>query len=207
MTIRKGEEWGTLDVPAPGMSVVSSDAELRGLVIACRLGGVPVPVIGLRGGDLMRTLGGRGDVSRFSGDEPIPHLPVDMVTVTADDTRESLFVAHLVCRRSWWRGQLTAVMNAQFLGTWDVAPRGHPNDGRVDIVTVSADLDAQQRWMARSRVPLGTHVPHPLISVRQHATVTVDLPRSTPVRLDGERWGSARRLLLTVQPDAITVCV
>ncbi|MEO6122879.1 MAG: hypothetical protein ABIR32_04155 [Ilumatobacteraceae bacterium] len=207
MTIRKGEDWGTLRAPPPDIIVVGSDAELRSLVLASRLGGVALPVIGLTGGDMMRTLGGRGDRSRFDGDEPIPHLPIDIVTVTADDERESVFVAHLVARRSWWRGQITAAMNAQYVGVSDVAPRGHPNDGRIDLITVSDEMNVQQRWMARSRLQLGTHVPHPSIAVRQHATVTVDLPRSTPVQLDGERWGHAQRLLLTVQPDALTVCV
>ena len=207
MTIRKGESWGTLRAPDRDVTIVGSDRELRHVVVAARLGGLELPVIGLSGGDLMRTLGGSGDASRFVGEDPIPHLPIDIVTVTADDSRESLFLAHLVARRSWWHGQITAAMNAQFIGTNDVAPRGHPNDGRVDLVTASAELGLQQRWMARSRVRLGTHVPHPLISVRQHATVTVDLPRSTPLWLDGERWGSASRLLLTVQADVLTVCV
>lgn len=207
MTIRKGEEWGAVRAPDGDITVVGSDSELRQIVLASRAAGTPLPVIGLAGGDMMRTLGGRGDRSRFTSGEPVPHLPIDFVTVTADDARESVFVAHLVARRSWWRGQITVAMNAQFIGLNDVAPRGHPNDGRVDVLTVSGDLGVQQRWIARSRVRLGTHLPHPQIAVRAHVTVTIDLPRSMPIRLDGERWGSARRLLLTVQPDAITVCV
>lgn len=207
MTIRKGEEWGSVRAPDSTITVVHSDAELRRLVLASRLGGAPLPLIGLVGGDLMRTLGGRGDATRFRSGEPIPHLPVDIVTVTADEARESVFVAHLVARRTWWWGQITAVMNAQFVGANDVAPRSHPNDGRIDIVTALPELGLQQRWMARSRVRLGTHVPHPLITVRQQATTTLDLPHVTPLWLDGERWGSGRQLLLTVQPDALTVCV
>jgi hypothetical protein len=207
VTIRKGEEWGTLAVPTGPVVTLSCDAALRELVIACRRDDAAIPTVGLAGGDLMRTLGGRGDASRFDGGEPIPHLPVDIVSVVADDARESLFVAHLVARRSWWRGVVTAAMNAQFHGQWDVAPRSHPNDGRVDVVIAGADLGVQQRWMARSRLKLGTHVPHPSISVRQHASVTIDLAPSTPVWLDGERWGSATRLALTVHPDALTVCV
>jgi len=172
----------------------------------------PIPTIGLLGGDLMQTLGGAGDEARFAGDQPIPHLPIDLVRVVADDERETVFVAHLVARHSWWRGQLTAVMNAQFLtvhnrAVWDVAPRSHPNDGRFDIVTASADLGVQQRWLARSRVRLGTHVPHPSIKVRQQSVATFDLPSVTPLWIDGRQWGSARRLSVTIEPDAFTVCV
>jgi len=207
MTIRKGEQWGSMVVPGPGMLVVRSDAELRSLVLADQTKGRLHSVVGLLGGDLMRTLGGTGDASRLRGTEPIPHLPIDIVRVRADDGRETVLVAHLVARRSWWRGPLTAVMNAQFIGRWDVAPRAHPNDGRIDLVTASADLGLQQRWLARSRLLLGTHVPHPLITIRQHDRATVDLGNRRRLWVDGQRWGSTRSLELTVEPDALIVCV
>ncbi len=38
-------------------------------------------------------------------------------------------------------------MNAQFLGRWDVAPRGHPNDGRLDVL--DADLPLDERLQVR----------------------------------------------------------
>ena len=207
MTIRKGQQWGSMVVPGPGMLTVRSDAELRALVLADRSNGKPLPVIGLLGGDLMRTLGGTGDAARLRGDEPIPHLPIDVIHVATDDGRQTLLVAHLVARRSWWRGPLTAVMNAQFISRWDVAPRSHPNDGRFDLVTASADLGLQQRWLARSRLLLGTHVPHPLITIRQHDQATVDLGNKRRLWVDGQRWGSARSLDLSVEPDALIVCV
>jgi hypothetical protein len=212
MTIRKGQEWGSLVAPGPGMRTVASDAELRDLVIECRRAGRPLPVVGLLGGDMMRTVGGTGDASRLRGTEPIPHVPIDIVEVVADDDRSSWFVSHLVAHPAWWaggwwRGTATAAMNAQFLGRWDVAPRGHPNDGRVDVVTVDAALGVQQRWLARRRLPLGTHVPHPLITVKQHASVTIELGRALPIALDGRGWGSAASVRLTVEPDALVICV
>ena len=195
MTISKGQEWGTLAVPGPGLRTVDTDAELRELVIEARRSGRALPVVGLLGGDMMRTLGGTADPARFSGDEPIPHLPIDIVSLSLDDGPETVFVAHLVARgRTWWRGPLTGAMNAQFIG-------------RVDVVTASGDLGLQQRWMASRRLLLGTHVPHPLISVKQHTTVAIDLGRPRRIWLDGQRWGSARRLQLTVEPDALVVCV
>ncbi len=194
-------------VPGPGMQHVRSDAELRDLVIENLTRGVPQPVVGLLGGDLMRTLGGSADPARLSGDEAVPHLPIDIVHVATDDGRETYFVAHLVARKSWWRGPLTAAMNAQFRGRWDVSPRAHPNDGRFDLVEVDGSLDLHQRWLARSRLPLGTQVPHPSISIRQHAETTVDLGRRRNVWVDDRRWGTASTLHLTVHPDAIVVCV
>ncbi len=207
MTIRKGHEWGNLAVAPESLMTVRSDADLRVVVETARRAGAEVPTVGLLGGDLMRTLGGSGDASRFHSGEPIPHLPIDVVHLVADDLRETWFVAHLVARRSWWRGAITAAMNAQFLGTWDVSPRCHPNDGRVDVVQVSPNMTMQQRWMARSRVSLGTHVPHPLITIEQRFEFVVDLARETPLRVDGQRWGSGRVLHLRVEPDAFVVCV
>ena len=189
------------------MQHVRSDAELRALVIDNLSRGVTQPVVGLLGGDLMRTLGGSADPARLTGQDPIPHLPIDIVHVATDDGRETYFVAHLVARKSWWWGPLTAAMNAQFRGRWDVSPRAHPNDGRFDLVQVDGSLDVRQRWMARSRLPLGTQVPHPSITIRQHAQTTVDLWRRRNLWVDAQRWGTASTLHLTVHPDAIVVCV
>ncbi|MEO7397889.1 MAG: hypothetical protein ABIW84_04925 [Ilumatobacteraceae bacterium] len=211
MTIRKGQDWGTMQPAGPSTVIVGTDAELRSYVIAHR-GSAVLPSIGLTGGDLLRTLGGSGDRRRFDGSEAIPHLPIDLVHVVADEQRETVFLAHLIARGSrwrgtWWRGQVTAAMNAQFLGAWNVAPRGHPNDGRLDVVIVSSDLGPRQRWQARSRVRLGTHVPHPLITARQAVSTVIELAGQTPLVVDGQRWGSARHLSLTVEPDALTVCI
>jgi hypothetical protein len=203
MTIRKGEQWGTLATPPTDLSIARSDAELRTMALRDD----PPSVIGLLGGDVMRTLGGLSDESRLAGAAPIPHLPIDAVRVRVDDERETVFVAHLVARASWWRGAIVAFMNAQFRGSWDVAPRSHPNDGKVDIVTVDPSMSLQQRWLARSRVRLGTHVPHPLITVTQRSQFTIDLVRSMPLWVDGERWGSGRHIELSVEPDALVVCV
>jgi len=216
VTIRKGAEWGTLRVPAADTVVVRSDAELRALLVAARRDGSVPGVIALLGGDLMRTVGGSGDATRLRTGEPIPHLPVDLVEVVADGDRTSIFAAHLLARQplsrgAWWRGGIVAAMNAQFLTrrgeTWDVAPRAHPNDGKVDLVTAAATLSVQQRWLARKRVPLGTHVPHPDITTRQQSTARIELSRSMPLWLDGVRWGEATVVELTVVPDAFEVCV
>ena len=115
------------------------------------------------------------------------------------------FVAHAVVRRSWWRGRVVAAMNAEFVGRWDVAPRSHPNDGKLDVL--DGDLGIGDRLKARSRLPLGTHVPHPDITERRVEHLALDLAQPTPVWLDGVAVGAARNLLLRVEPDALTVVV
>jgi diacylglycerol kinase family enzyme len=132
-------------------------------------------------------------------------VPADLGSVLVDGVQH-WFVAHLVARRSWWRGRIVAAMNAEFLGGWDVAPRAHPGDGLLDVVDVAAAMPLGDRLRARRRLPSGGHVPHPAIAVSRRPAVQLDFDRTTPVWLDGERVGDARRLSIRVERDAL-VCV
>ena len=137
-----------------------------------------------------------GQVSEFTVD-------LGVVTVAGE---EHWFVSHVVARRSWWRGEVVAAMNAQFVGAWDVAPRGHPNDGRLDLVRVQ-DLSVSDRWKAWRRLPSGSYLPHPGIEVRPVTELDLALAEPLTVRVDGVATGTADRLVLRVEPDALTVCV
>jgi hypothetical protein len=172
-------------------------------VTAARRAGEPIPPLGLLGGDLCRTLGGRGDEGRLRSEEAMS-FPVDLGSVLVDG-RLHWFVAHLVARRSWWFGRVVVAMNAQFLGRWDVAPKSHPNDGRLDLL--DGDLALGQRLQARVRLRSGTHVPHPGIEERRVAAVQIELARPTAVELDGDPVGTARQLSLRLEPDALRCVV
>ena len=88
---------------------------------SCRRAGQTLPTLGLLGGDLCRTLGGPGDEARLRSDDAMT-FQVDVGAALLDG-RLHWFVAHLIARRSWWRGRLVAVMNAEWLGAWDLGPR------------------------------------------------------------------------------------
>ncbi len=207
MTIRKGVDWGTLQVPAPGLALIDSDAALRAHVVAARRAGIAPATVGLVAGEMMRTVGGLGDREALRGAEPIAHLPIDIVRLVADDIEETWFVSHCVTRNAWLRGPVNLAMNAQFLRNRDVAPRSHPNDGRLDVVQVAASMPVRQRLMAARRAKLGTHLPHPDIAVRSVREMALTLPRGQAVWVDGERWRTARALQFTVEPDALIICV
>ncbi len=202
MTIRKGEPWGSSGPLARDGIVAASDREVRAMVEAARRDGRSPTEVGLLGGDLCRTVGGRGDGARLK-DEWATRLPVDVASVTIDGERY-WFVAHLVARRSWWRGRVVAVMNAQWLGRWDVAPRSHPNDGLLDLF--DADLSFDDRWKARSRLVTGTHVPHPGIEQKRAPSMTLEFERPLDIYLDGDRVARGSSLEISVEPDAV-VCV
>lgn len=203
MTIHKGEAWGAPGpLPADGV-VVRSDAEARAVVTEARRTGRPVPVLGLLGGDLCRTLGGLGDEARLRSPDAMT-FPVDLGSVLVDG-RLHWFVAHLIARRAWWRGRAVAVMNAQWLGDWDLGPRSHPNDGLLDAT--DGRLPLGDRLAARRRVRTGTHLPHPALRTTRAAAMSFDLDPALEVRLDGEPVGRARHLAVRVEPDALTVVV
>jgi hypothetical protein len=215
MTIRAGGPWGATG-PAPSDVVrPGGDAEAGSLVTSCREAGRDVPLLVPSAGDLFRAVGGASGVDRLAGGGDVAHLPCDVLRVTIDNERTVWAVAHVVVRRpllssstlGWWRGRIVAVMNVQYLGDWDVAPRAHPNDGRADIVDVAASMRVRERSAARGRLPLGTHIPHPAISTRQARSWTLELAPGERVWIDGVESGGGTHLEITVEADAITVVV
>lgn len=155
----------------------------------------PYPPIGLTGGDLCHTLGGRGRLEVV--------FPVDLGMAMLDG-RMHLFVAHAIARnRTWTRA--VAAMNAQWLGEWNLGPRAHPNDGLLDVY--EGHLTFGDLPKVRARLHHGVHLPHPRIKEQRRPAVQVTLARPTPVRLDGVLVGSFRDLALRVEPDVLTVVV
>jgi hypothetical protein len=200
MTIRPGDSWGAR-VPRPdGLLAASSDAEFARLAL-----GADRPPVRLVGGDLARTLGlGAGTVE--AGDTVL-ELPIDVIDVTADGV-DHVSCAHVVARPpahrgGWWFGPLTVVMNAQFRGAWDVAPRGHPNDGRVEVLEVTDGLSIRERLAVRRRLALGTHLPHPAIRTRSVRAATFEFARPMTLQVDGASVGAVRSLAVRVRADAV----
>jgi hypothetical protein len=195
MPIRRGESWGRRTTVPSDTPVAASDPELSALVRA------GADVVALDGGDLWRTLGGRGGVAERLGREATL-LDVDVMRVVADGREVGPAVAHVVARGALWGGHCVAAMNAQWLGNWDVAPRAHPGDGRIDVV--SGRLDLRERLIARRRVRSGDHLPHPDLRVERVGTFEVEFETSRRLLLDGRREGTCTRLRIE---SASTVAV
>ncbi len=201
MTIRRGQDWGEAG-PVPTEAVtVTSDAEAAHIVTAARRAGEQTPPLVLVGGDLARTLGATGAGYRFSATAAC-RVRVDVGAALVGG-RLYWFVAHLVARRSWWWGRVLVVANAAFLGRWNVAPRAHPGDGRLDVVDSRQPVRARIR--ARSRLRTGTHVPHPEIEQRRTASAQFDLDPALDVYGDGRFLGRAGTISIRVEPDALEV--
>ena len=128
-------------------------------------------------------------------------VPLDVLRVVADGV-ELCAVAHVVARRSWWRGPIVGVFNCEHLGRWDVAPRGHPNDGRADVLEVDEAMTVRARVQAWRRLPSGTHVPHPAIRVSAARRRDLGFRAPLVLHVDGRRHGEVRQLTVTVEADA-----
>lgn len=203
MTIRKHQIWGESGTLDPDGVVVHGDAEAAAVLDEARHAGQTLPMLGLLGGDLCRTMGGSGSAARLQGPDA-RRYPVDLGVAVADGV-EHLFVAHVLVRRPLWRGRVLAAMNAQFIGSWDLGPRSHPNDGRLDVT--DASLNLSDKFAARRRLPSGTHVPHPDITVRRIAQATYTFEPAAQLHVDGVRRGRVEHLELRVEPDAFTVVI
>lgn len=182
MTIRRGEDWGRPGRPPADLIWFVDDAS------GARAVDEGAGEIGLGGGDMARTLGVGADAGVTGS---AVSCPIDLIEVTSADGRRVVALAHVVIRHRrwrWWRGPIVAVMNAQFIGRWDVAPRGHPNDGRLEVLEVDSSMSMRQRFLAGRRLPTGAHIPHPLVRTRSSAEFTVPVPGSATVLVDGRPW-------------------
>jgi hypothetical protein len=203
MTIRKGAPWGSPGALPDDGIVVASDAEARFVVEEARRAHRPIPVLGLAGGDLWRTLGGSALVGSRLRSEAAMTFPIDLGSVLADG-RIFWFVAHLAARTRFWRRAFVA-MNAQYYGPYDLGPRSHPDDGLLD--TFDARLPLTDLPKVASRARHGAHLPHPGIRERRTKAIEVTFDRPLPLSLDGEVVGRFRQLAVRVEPDALRVVV
>lgn len=202
MTVRRGGEWGRAGRPPSDLAWFDDDAAASKAIATGR------KLFGLRSGDLVATLG-------VGPSSPTVEYPLDLVELECERHGSERALSHVVvrCRLfGWWRRPIVFVMNAQFIGRWDVAPRGHPNDGRVEVVTVSEKISRRQWWSARRRLVTGTHVPHPMIRVSSTDATVVHVPPRSRVDVDGRPWFATGRresieFDVRVVPDALRVWV
>ena len=166
MTIEPGMPWGR-QVPRPDDLVSAQNDHDLARALTQR----PGPPVAAVAGDLARTLGVSGNGRR----DTINEFPIDLIEVRLDAQLglpgEPLVACSHVIARSplrrghWWRGPILVVMNAEFIGDWDVAPRGHPNDGRAEVFEVdasmsrctSADVDRDPCASSSDHHPIGPH--------------------------------------------------
>ena len=197
MGVNRSEDWGALGLVPSDAWRAASNADLLELLGDLKSDSV----VALTGGDLCRTLGGRGRA--FPGGEATL-VDIDMGEALVDG-RLHRFAAHLVVRPSRHPGRWWVAANAAHRGRWNVAPRAHPGDGLLDVLDASLSLgDVVAAWR---RLGSGVHVPHP--AVRQERTTATQMSFGGSARawLDGRPIGPIDKLSLRVESGALRVAV
>jgi hypothetical protein len=213
--IRPGEEWGARTDAAPDLEVSGGDADLAravaehpGALVRFR----PDPTsdlagaVGLRAGvdlgvevalDLLRVTRGHGDADGA----------VNMIVLGSAPAALRRFAGRFAASvrvdgRPLFHGPCTGIVIAtgQFRDGLDLVPRGHPGDGRAEIQVYAVP---RREWRGlRARLATGTHVPHPGITQRSGASVTVSVDRKVPLEVDGRTVQATDVLDVEVVPNA-----
>ena len=211
--IKPGEPWGRPTTAPPDLEVTGGDADLASSV-AGRPGAL-VRFLPNASSDLARAVGlGGGPVVSLGVEVPldllrVDHGPVASNMIVLGVPPESLgrfarrFGANVrVDSRPVFHGPCTTVVisTGQFRHGLDLVPRGHPGDGRAEV-QIYAVPGAQRREL-RTRLATGTHVPHPGITQRSGARVTVSVDRRVALEVDGRPSPATDLVDITVVPNA-----
>lgn len=199
MTISRGVDWGTPGVVPADVIVCDGDASLA---LALSRGRDAV----VTAGDMAITVGcSTGPVvGAIARRLPVDLLEVDIVT--DDGVRNMVASSHVSIRGAFLRGgrlrgEVHWIMNAQHHGGRDLVPRGHPNDGRFEVLSVDSRMGPRQRLIAWRRARTGGHLPHPSLKVRSTTDVEID-SRGSIIVIDGVRVGRADAVRVRVRADA-----
>lgn len=207
MTIRRGEPWGHAStVPADTPSAADDGA----------LASLPDRSTAiLTGGDVWDCLG-RPNVPDEGA--PCTILPVDglrwSIVRTDGGVIEGFASSSIVIGR-WTRPghRFVCMTNTGIHDGRNIAPRAHPNDGRMDILSIDDAMPWRQRVAAWRRSRTGTHVPHPAIELRQATDFSIDARQPGELlRIDGSApfpsWSDGwMSLSVSIAPDRWRVVV
>lgn len=90
------------------------------------------------------------------------------------------------------RATTVVLVNGGWLEGFDVAPRAHPGDGRLDLQIYA--VSGRERRELRRRLATASHLPHPGIVERRVRAVTVEFEAPRPCAIDGRAAEPRTRL-------------
>ncbi len=209
--IKPGEEWGKPTSASPDLEVTGADADL-----AAAVSGRPGVLVRFRpdgSSDLARAIGldragGLGvelalDLLRLANRPAATNMVVIGTPPDALGRFSRRFGASVrVDGKPVFHGPCTTIVisTGQFRRGLDVVPRGHPGDGRAEMQVYA--VPGRHRRELRSRLTTGTHVPHPKITQRSGARVTVSTDRRVRLEIDAQPVPATDRVDVEVVPNA-----
>jgi len=190
----RGQAWGTRATRHVDDIVVSSDAALATQPPGQRLIA--------SGGDLAHSLGFTTlpEVGQACTEVSIDGVRIDIER--KDGQKRTITAVSSVTIGSWLVGRFVCVTNSGFIDSRNIAPRAHPNDGFLDVMTLDTSMRLQQRISARQKSLSGTHIPHPLIDVRRSRLLEYTKESFFDfLSIDGQRVASWRHLHIEILSD------
>lgn len=191
--IRRGETWGQDTVMPVAVVEASSDA-----LLARAPSSLPVFV---SAGDIARSI---GNPSRPSPGATCTEVAIDAMQCTIHRTGSAELITHAassVVIGQLWRGRHIIVSNAGWVRDSNVAPRAHPNDGIVEMMTLSEHMSLRQRFLASRKMRTGTHIPHPDIVNSRETQFQITKNGTERLVIDGVRVHDWTQVAITVLPD------
>jgi len=217
--IRKGETWGEpFDHERhPGaVEVVGGDTDLAAAVAAHP--GTPIRFTPGPDSDFARALGLRDTPT---GDTV---LTCDAIELPDGSPAVNAVVFGVPPdRQRWWhhrrrvevevdgrrvageRALCVIVANGQYLHGFDVVPRGHPGDGRLEVQVYG--LESRERAPMQRRLTGGRHLPHPRITESSGRHVTVRFHRAVDWEADGRPRGRITEATVSLVPGVVNLIV
>lgn len=196
MVIAKGEEWGER-VRKSDVVYTRNDHDVLTLSAS------PLK------GDIARTVGNdtrlppTADPSRPR--EEWHQLPFDVIEA---DLNGATFraAAHIRVGHFLW-GDCHLFCNVALFRGRRIFLKSHPNDGKIEVLTIDREMKLRQRLLAIMRVRKGSHLPHPHLKISQSTTENMHFQRPLPVFIDGEKVGMSDTLRISVIADAINIYI
>lgn len=196
MVIAKGEEWGQR-VHKTGVVYTKRDHEVLSQSAS------PIK------GDIARTIGNekpRRSASVQPKDQEAWHqLPFDVIEADVKGVLHRA-AAHIQAGHLFW-GECHLLCNVAIFRGRRVFMRSHPNDSKIEVLTVSREMSIRQRLLAVLRVQKGSHLPHPHLKIHQTTEEEFRFSQPLPIFVDGMKVGKSSTLRISVIADSISIYI
>tara|TARA_B100000579_G_scaffold37357_1_gene26116 strand:- start:12579 stop:13190 length:612 start_codon:yes stop_codon:yes gene_type:complete len=189
------KNWQFLTRISPTLKVASNEREIIALYESGE------SLIGLQGGDLYESLGGRG-AGEIQSDKDTVGLKLDLGQVVIGQS-SYLFASYCKISKPLKPWSTIWAINSPIIGHRRISPKSHPADGLLDIVEFS--LSFRQSLKAYKRSTSGDHLPHPNIKTSKKRTYTINARGTGRVVIDGKKITYSKEASVSVIPHAIAV--
>ena len=191
------DEWAHQISVDSSFPIAKSDREIAKLAAAGE------KVVRIESGNIFRTLGGReGRKQPTSLEATMCEIDLGKVQFKK---KEFLFASHCSLRQYHFSTKGVLVMNSQFYKNRRVSIRGHPSDGKLDVI--SSQLNLRQYMLASKLSESGSHVPHPDIKIKSTDERSFSFERLMRIYADGRLVGRSDEVRISLLSKGIKVII